>query len=123
MSAKEKSRKDKSDKKERASLYAASRKVLLAAIGGAPITQEEVDEFVDLLVERGYIAEKDGKKLIREVMGKSEERFADAEAELDQRVQDALAHLNVPSQKDIDSLSEKLTNLANKVDEMSKPKE
>lgn len=123
MSAKEKTEKGKSGKKERSPLYDASRRVVLAAIGAAAIAQEEVEEFVDRLVERGEIAEKDGKKLMREVMEKRKERFAGVEDELGQRVQDTLARLNVPTKKDIDNLAEKLADLANKVDEIGKPKE
>ena len=43
-------------------LFEASRRVLLAAIGAAALAQDEIEDFVKKLVDRGEIAEKDGKK-------------------------------------------------------------
>ena len=45
-------------------LYEALRKVLLAGISVVAIAQEEIDDLVEKLVERGEIAEKDGKKFV-----------------------------------------------------------
>ena len=42
------------------------RKVLLASIGAVALTQEEVEKVVNKLIERGEIAEKDGRKLIND---------------------------------------------------------
>ncbi|HEX9115766.1 MAG TPA: poly(hydroxyalkanoate) granule-associated protein, partial [Anaerolineae bacterium] len=44
------------------------RKVLLASIGAVALAQDEVEDFVNKLVDRGQIAEKDGRKLIKDVM-------------------------------------------------------
>jgi hypothetical protein len=41
-----------------------AHKVLLAGIGVVALTQEEIEKFVAKLVERGEIAEQDGKKLV-----------------------------------------------------------
>jgi RNA 3'-terminal phosphate cyclase len=44
------------------------RRVLMAGVGVVVLAQEEVEEFVNKLIERGEIAEKDGRKLISEVV-------------------------------------------------------
>jgi poly(hydroxyalkanoate) granule-associated protein len=48
--------------------FAMARKVLLAGMGALALTQEEAEKFVGKLVERGEIAEQDGKKLVRDMM-------------------------------------------------------
>jgi poly(hydroxyalkanoate) granule-associated protein len=105
---------------ERSPLFETARKVLLASIGAVALAQEEVEEFVSKLVERGEIAEKDGKKLVREMMEKRKKEAKKAEDELDKRVEDLLARMNVPSKGDIEALSAKITALTKKVDELKK---
>ena len=101
-------------------LLEASRKVLLAAIGAVALAQDEIEDFVNKLVERGEIAEKDGKKLVREVMDKRKKEAKDVEDETTKRVHDVLDRMNVPSKKDIDILGEKIAVLTQKVEELKK---
>jgi poly(hydroxyalkanoate) granule-associated protein len=105
---------------ERGPLYEATRKVLLAGMGAMALAQEEVEQFVGKLVERGEIAEKEGKKLVHEAMDKRKKETKKAEGELDKRMEELLARMNVPSKSDIDALSAKITALTKKVDELKK---
>ena len=105
---------------ERGPLYEATRKVVLASIGAVALAQEELEQFINKLVERGEIAEKDGKKLVREAMDKRKKETKKAETELDKRIEELLARMNVPSKSDIDALSAKITALTKKVDELKK---
>lgn len=105
---------------ERNPLFKSSRKVLLAGIGAFALAQDEIEDFVDKLVERGEIAEKDGKKLVREVMDKRKKTTKNAEGEMNKRVQNVLNHLNVPTKSDIEALGEKIAALTKKVDELKK---
>lgn len=65
-----------SDKNEtnrsRGTLYEATRLMLLAGIGAVSLAQEEINNFLDRLVERGELAETDARKLVREVMDRRE---------------------------------------------------
>jgi len=98
----------------------ASRKVLLAAIGAVALAQDEIEDFVNKLVERGEIAEKDGKKLVREVMDRRRKEVKDVEDETSKRIHEILDRMNVPSKKDIDLLGEKIATLTKKVEELKK---
>jgi poly(hydroxyalkanoate) granule-associated protein len=101
-------------------LLDAARKVLLAGIGAIALTQEAVEDFVNRLIERGEIAEKDGRKLISEVMAKRKKEAEKAEDEVTKRVETVLDRMSVPSKADIDVLSEKISELSKKVDELKK---
>ena len=99
-------------------LVGMTRKVLLASIGAVALTQEEVQKFVGKLVERGEIAEQDGKNLVGDVMEKRTKQAQRAEEGFDTRMEDLLTRMNVPSKGDIDALSAKITALSKKVDEL-----
>jgi poly(hydroxyalkanoate) granule-associated protein len=119
-----------SEAKEAASgMTAAVRKVLLASVGAMALTKDEIEDFVGKLVERGEIAEQDGRKLLKDVMARRREHAEEAQEEveaqvaktesmIDQRIEGILARLNVPTKTDIDTLSEKISALAEKVDSL-----
>lgn len=96
----------------------ATRKVLLAGIGAVALAQEEIESFVNKLVERGEIAEQDGRKLVRDVMEKRKKETKRAEDELEKRMEELLDRMNVPTKSDIEALSAKITALTKKVDEL-----
>ena len=103
---------------ERNPFVEATRKVLLASIGAVAIAQEELEAFVNKLVERGEIAEKDGKKLVRDVMERRKKEAKKAEDQLDKRMEEILDRMNVPSKSDIEALGAKISALTKKVDEL-----
>ena len=101
-------------------LFEAARKVLLAGIGAIALAQDEIEEFVNRLVERGEIAEQDGKKLIRELKDKRKNEAQQIQDEVTKRVEEILVRMNVPTKADITSLSDKIATLSKKVDELKK---
>jgi len=99
------------------------RRVLMAGVGVVVLAQEEVEEFVNKLIERGEIAEKDGRKLISEVVENRKKQAQDTkqatQEEFDKRLESILDRLNVP-RGDIDKLNTKVTELTAKVEELKK---
>lgn len=117
------------------SMVAMVRKVLQAGVGAFALSVDEVEEFVARLVERGEIAEHDGRKLVSDVLARrrseaesateqvtekvqeqTSRHWSRAEAMLDHQIDNILARLNVPSKTDIEALSAKVGELAEKVD-------
>lgn len=98
----------------------ATRKVLLASIGAVALAQDEIEEFIGKLIERGELAEQDGRKLMKEVVDKRKKTSKDAEEEVSKRVQEVLDRLSVPTKADIDELSKKISTLTAKVDNLTK---
>lgn len=95
-------------------------KVLLASIGAVALAKEELEDFVNKLVERGEITEKDGKKLVKDVLARRKKEAQKAEDMFSKRVEDTLTSLNVPSKVDVDTLSDKVAELTKKVEELKK---
>jgi poly(hydroxyalkanoate) granule-associated protein len=100
-------------------LYLA-RKVVLATIGAVALTQEELEKFVNKLIERGEIAEHDGRKLIKDARekrrNKTDEVRSGTEGQLDRRMEDLLGRMNIPSKSDIETLNSKISTLSDKID-------
>lgn len=107
-------------KAERSPLLSAARRVLLASVGAVALAQDEIEDFVNRLVERGEIAEQDGKKLIREVLTRRRHIFEKKESELARRVEAMLERLKVPTKADIEALNEKIAALTQKIEDLTK---
>jgi polyhydroxyalkanoate synthesis regulator phasin len=105
------------DEEERNRFFQIARKVVLAGFGAVGLAQDELEEFVNRLVERGEIAEKDARKLMREV---TEKRRTRAGKVIDKRLDEVLERMNVPSKTDIDALGHQITALTHKVEELKK---
>lgn len=101
---------------ERNEIFEALRKVVLASIGGVALAQDELSKFLNKMVERGEIAEKDARKLLDEVNSRRKKETEKAEKEVDQRMEELLTRMNVPTKSDIDELSKKITKLTEKVE-------
>ena len=99
-------------------LAAMVHKVLLAGIGAVVLTQEEIEKFVDKLVERGEIAEKEGKKVVHDVMEKRKKEAKKAEDNMDQQIEAILGRMHVPTKGDMEALSAKVTELNKKVSDL-----
>lgn len=124
-------------------LVVAAHKVLLASVGAAALAQEEIEDFVNRLVERGSIAEADGRRMIKDVldqrkrqMERAGERAHEVADEftanitegpkkiaddLEQRIEGVLTRMNIPTKEEIETLTSKITALTRKVDELKKP--
>jgi poly(hydroxyalkanoate) granule-associated protein len=102
--------------------YDAARRILLAGIGAIAISHDEIEEFIDKLVERGEIARKDKESLMKEIRERRKKYFHSEENLIQKRMDKFFEHFNVPAKKDIDDLSEKISALEKKIDELTKSK-
>src|SRR3954453_11268471 len=93
------------------SLVEGLRRLLLASIGAVAMTFDEAESFVNKLVERGELAQKDAEKLLREMRGKLRQgrpQVREVSERVEQGVEDFLNRLNIPSKRDIEDLSAKI---------------
>jgi poly(hydroxyalkanoate) granule-associated protein len=105
---------------EEPSILESLRRVLLASVGVVALTIEEIGELVDKLVERGEIAEQEGKKLVIEIKEKRKKKTDEAEEVASSRVREALDRMDIPTKSDIEDLSKKIATLSKKVDDLKK---
>jgi poly(hydroxyalkanoate) granule-associated protein len=98
------------------------RRLLLASVGAVAVAQEELEAFVDRLVERGDLADKDARALLRDVRERRkqqlEETRQEARAAQEQRLDALLRRVNIPTKTDIAKLSERIEHLSKQVDDL-----
>lgn len=115
---------DEAKKAEPNPLVDAVHRVLLAGIGAVALAKEDMEDLVSKLVERGEIAEADGRKMMKDIMERRKKQASvqtkKAEDALDQRVEDVMNRMNIPTKDEIEVLSAKITALTKKVDELKK---
>jgi polyhydroxyalkanoate synthesis regulator phasin len=105
----------------RGSLYETTRLILLAGVGAISLAQDEINIFLDRLVERGEMAEADARKLVREVV----ERREKLEKERRQQVVEARrtaqpAQSSAATRADIDALTARIADLTRQIEELRK---
>jgi len=99
-----------------------TRKVILASIGAVAYAQDELETLINKLIERGEIAEKDGKKLISEIKDKRKKGTKQAQEELNKQIEEMLKKMNVPTKSEVDELNKKISELSKKIDALNNPK-
>ncbi|MFW5775216.1 MAG: phasin family protein [Chitinivibrionales bacterium] len=91
------------------------KKSLLIGIGMAAVTKERAEEMVKGMLKDTDVSASEGKKIIDEVLKKTEETRASIEKMINDRVQAALNRLDVPTRKEMRALEERVIQLENKM--------
>ncbi len=107
---------------EKSRLLDATRKVVLASVGAVGLAQDEIENFVNRLVKRGEIAEKDARKLLKEATDKRRRSTRGFDRQVEKQMDKVMDRMNIPSKKDIETLSAKIGELSAKVEELKKEK-
>jgi polyhydroxyalkanoate synthesis regulator phasin len=98
---------------QRANRYLNARKELLASLGALALTLEESNDFIDRLVARGTLAEADLQKLLGDNCGAAEQK----------KVESLLNDFNAPAPSEIESLSQRISLLAQKINTLAEQRE
>ncbi|MCA9919270.1 MAG: phasin family protein [Anaerolineales bacterium] len=102
------------------------RRVLLAGVGAVSAAQDEAEKFVHRLIEKGEIAEKDGRSLLNDLAENRKQRAQESgkrvSDELEKRMESLLNRMNIPTKSDIEQLSNKVAELTKKIDTLKEQK-
>lgn len=115
-------------------VFEVMRKLLLAGVGAFALSRDEAEAFINRLVERGELAQKDAQRLLDETMAKfrsaaqprvsqAEHRVSDISTQVENNLEQFLNRLNIPSKRDIDELSAKIAQLSARVEELRRQQE
>lgn len=107
---------EKAEKKGRSPFYDTTRMVLLAAVGAASLAQDEMNGFMDRLVERGEMAEADARKLMREIREKREK------LERDRKTHEPAGAGAAATKADIEALTARIADLTRQIEDLKKEK-
>ncbi|MCA9991673.1 MAG: phasin family protein [Ardenticatenaceae bacterium] len=97
-----------------------AHKTFQVGLGAMALTQSEIESLFGKLVERGETAEKDGRKMVNDLLERRRkdagERVDEVEEQLEGSIERVLHRMNVPTKADIDNLNKKVTLLTEKVE-------
>ena len=91
------------------------RKVMLAGIGAAALAQEEAEDFIKNLIEKGELAEKEGWTILKDLRDKQKEK---SEQFVEKRISTFIEKFNIPTKSDYKELSKKISELSKKIDKL-----
>ena len=102
------------------------RRALMAGVGAVSVAQGEAEKFVNKLVEKGEIAEKDGRSLLVDLAENRKQRAQESgkrvSDELEKRMENLLNRMNIPTKSDIEQLSSKVAELTQKIEALKEQK-
>ncbi|OPL16769.1 MAG: hypothetical protein AVO39_00360 [delta proteobacterium MLS_D] len=87
------------------------RKGMLMGFGILSLTREKAEEWIDELVRRGEISEKEGREAVDEFVEKSKEMRRDLSSRVESAVEEAVKKMNLATRDDLDKLKKKITAL------------
>ena len=112
------------------------RKLMLAGVSAFALSRDEGETFLNRLVERGELAQKDASRIMDESVSRlrtmAQPQTAQVEStlsnvtaqvnglsgQMESNLEQFLNRLNIPSKRDIDELSAKIAQLAARVEEL-----
>lgn len=108
---------NKETNRARSALYETTRTILLAGIGAISLAQDEVNNFLDRLVERGEMADTDARRLVREVMDKRASLERERREQLKETRRTGTTE-KVAVRSDIEALNERVADLTRQIEEL-----
>jgi polyhydroxyalkanoate synthesis regulator phasin len=99
---------------KRTLFYEMSRKILLASIGAAAVASDEIHSFIARMAERGELAEKEARALIKEVLEEREK------LEKEQKTTTTPAQAQPDTAAEIDALQARVAELNRRIEELKK---
>ena len=109
--------------KENASFYRVVRRIMLAGLGAFALKHDELEAFINRLVERGEIAKKEGESLMEEMKERRNKYIQSEMGYTHERFAEFLDRFSVPTKNDLDALNQKITSLEKKIDKLIKSKQ
>ena len=96
------------------------KKAMFTGIGMAALTKEKIEEIAADFIQKGNLSENEGRKLVDELMKKSEESQEEIKKQLDALVHAALEKMQLARMSQIDELSQALQILKEKIEVLEK---
>ncbi len=111
--------KEKEERREE--MTALIKRLLLAGVGAIALTKDEVDDFLDRLVERGELAEEEAHKMLKEVAERQEKKAQKAVEKLgvEKKAEKVSEKADIPRKSDIDALAGRIEEISRKLDALN----
>ncbi len=116
----------KTTTKER-TFFGGVRSMLLASIGALALGSDEIEAVVNKLVDRGELAEQEGRKLLRDVLDQRKKEMETSTDRITGVLEDQLEGLshrmNLPTRADIKALNTQVAQLTLRIEALRQAQE
>jgi polyhydroxyalkanoate synthesis regulator phasin len=83
-------------------------KTMLAGLGALHVTKEQLEKWVEELVEKGKVTRDEAPKMMKDLLSKADENRKALETRINSGIENALTKVNLATKKDVDALNAKL---------------
>jgi polyhydroxyalkanoate synthesis regulator phasin len=91
------------------------KKTLLAAVGAAAVTREQVTGVLDDLVKKGKMTSEEAQKTADEIMEEGKKEFSETRDQMDEFYESLLSRASVVSKEKFEALEKRVADLEAKV--------
>ncbi len=86
-------------------------KTMLAGLGALHVTKEQIEKWIDELVEKGKVTKEEAPKLFKDLMTKAEENKKALETKISDGIENAMKKINLATKGDVATLNDKLDQI------------
>ncbi|MCL0065646.1 hypothetical protein M1N79_02005 [Dehalococcoidia bacterium] len=97
------------------------KKGILIGIGVASLTKDRVEELVEKIAEENKLSEEEGRKLVMELLEKSEEARKEFQDQVGKRVKETLKTMDILSGEEFQALNARIEKLEGQTSVDKKP--
>jgi polyhydroxyalkanoate synthesis regulator phasin len=87
------------------------RKGILIGIGMASLTKDRAEELIEKMVMESKLTEEEGRKVVKELLEKSEEARKEFQDQVGKRVRETLKSMDIPSREELQDLKARIEKL------------
>jgi len=87
------------------------KKAMFTGIGVMSLTKEKVEDIANEFVAKGKLSEQEGKKLVNDLLERSEESKGELKKQVEAVVKSTLAKMDIATKSDMEALKSELAGL------------
>jgi polyhydroxyalkanoate synthesis regulator phasin len=91
------------------------KKALMTGVGMAAMTKEKIEELAHDIAKKSKLSEKEGKKLIDDLLERSQTAKKDLESFIEKTVKKVMKSLNIATREDTTKLARRIKKLEDRI--------
>ena len=92
-------------------MFELLKKAMFMGMGLAALTTEKIEEWVQEVVKKGEMSEKEGKELVAVLVERSKKFKNELQEKVEKIVADSLQKLNIPTRREVEELRARIERL------------
>jgi len=99
------------------------KKAMFTGVGIVSLTKDKIEEIAQDFIGKGKLSEQEGKKLVDELLKRSDESKEAIRQQIDDRIQVAMQKVNIAKSSDVEELKAQIKELKTALEKKDKADE